>query len=192
MRSSLTSAAFDKLLAHLDADRERAGEQYEHLRRTLIRYFEWRAAPQPEVHTDATFDRVARRLAEGLEIKNLGAYCYEVARLILLETTKHPESRQTPLTDHWLPPQTADDGSEAEAHALRLACLTECLKALPIENRDLIVAYYDTEQQTRIVQRQQLALRLGLQREALANRAQRLRDKLQDCVMRCLRKKRAI
>lgn len=192
MPSSLTSAAFDKLLAHLDADRERAGEQYEHLRRTLIRYFEWRAAPQPAEHADAALDRVARRLTEGVEIKNLGAYCYEVARLILLETTKHPASKQAPLADHLLPPQTADDGSEAEAQALRLACLTECLKALPAENRDLIVTYYDTEQHTRIALRQQLAARLGLQREALANRAQRLRDKLQDCVFRCLHKKRAI
>ena len=79
MAAALTSEAFTKLLARLDPDRERAGEKYEDLRRTLIKFFEWRGAPFPEEQTDETFNRVARKLDEGIEIKNIGGYCYEVA-----------------------------------------------------------------------------------------------------------------
>ncbi len=52
MKAALTSETFAALLFSLDADRERAGEKYEDLRRTLIRFFEWRGAPFPEEHAD--------------------------------------------------------------------------------------------------------------------------------------------
>jgi hypothetical protein len=59
MEARLTANAFAKLLDCLSADRERAGEKYEDLRRTLIRFFEWRGAPFPEEHADETFNRIA-------------------------------------------------------------------------------------------------------------------------------------
>src|SRR5947199_10461635 len=97
MAAALTSEAFTKLLARLDPDRERAGEKYEDLRCTLIRFFEWRGAPFPEEHADETFNRVARKLDEGVEIKNVGGYCYEIARLICLEAFKGRDSKRVPL-----------------------------------------------------------------------------------------------
>src|SRR5258707_3559667 len=97
MEPALTANAFAKLLNRLDADRERAGEKYEDLRRTLNRFFEWRGAPFPEEHADETFNRVARKLDEGVEIKNFGGYCYEVARLVCLESTKGHDSKRASL-----------------------------------------------------------------------------------------------
>src|SRR5437870_12644858 len=97
MASALTSEAFAKFLACLDADGQRAGEKYEDLRRTLIRFFEWRGAPFPEEHADETFNRVARKLGEGVQIKNVGGYCYEVARLVHLEALKGPDAKRAPL-----------------------------------------------------------------------------------------------
>src|SRR5436305_4940480 len=102
MASALTAEAFTKLLARLDAERERAGEKYEDLRRTLIKFFEWRNAPFPEEHADETLNRVARKLAAGIEIKNIGGYCYEVARLVCLEVWKGDDSRREPLEAHHL------------------------------------------------------------------------------------------
>ena len=67
MAAALTSTAFTRLLACLDPDRERAGEKYEDLRRTLIKFFEWRNAPFPEDHTDETFNRIAKKLGEGID-----------------------------------------------------------------------------------------------------------------------------
>src|SRR5260370_41876259 len=97
MELARTADGLGKLLDRLDADRERAGEKYEDLRRTLNRFFEWRGAPFPEEHADETFNRVARKLDEGVEIKNFGGYCYEVARLVCLESFKGQDSRRLSL-----------------------------------------------------------------------------------------------
>jgi DNA-directed RNA polymerase specialized sigma24 family protein len=194
MAAALTADAFARLLLSLDADRERAGEKYEDLRRTLIRFFEWRGAPFPEEHADEVFNRVARKLGEGLEIKNLGGYCYEVARLVFLETTKSVERRREPLAALKFEPAAAphDAGLEATEKERRLSCLEECLGALPAGGAELITEYYRHEGSGQIDHRRALAERLGLRRDALANRAQRLRDKLEGCVNACLRKKSAI
>ena len=92
MPIELTDSAFGRLLDHLDRDRARAADRYEELRRILVRFFEWRSAPFPEELADATFDRVARKLAEGVMIENIGAYSYGVARLVALEALKGPEA----------------------------------------------------------------------------------------------------
>lgn len=192
MASALTAEAFTRLLARLDADGERAGEKYEVLRRMLIKFFEWRDAPFPEDHADETLNRVARKLDEGVDIKNLGGYCYEVARLVLLEFRKGPERRLEPLDASRAHAAVAEEPDAAHGRELLLDCLDECLSRLPPESRALIVEYYQDEKRDRIERRKALADALGLRRDALANRAQRLRDKLEQCVMRCSGKKRAI
>jgi len=193
MEASLTSETFSRLLLSLDADRERAGEKYEDLRRTLIRFFEWRGAPFPEEHTDEVFNRITRKLGQGVEIRNIGGYCYEVARLVFLETTKGANGRRESLEsvkfEPAAPPDTTVEATEKE---LRLACLEDCLRALPTEGAKFILEYYRYEGHGQIERRKALAERLGLRRDALANRAQRLRDKLENCVSICLKKKSAI
>jgi DNA-directed RNA polymerase specialized sigma24 family protein len=192
--AELTGAAFAKLLECLDADRERAGEKYEDLRRTLLRFFEWRGAPFPEEHTDETLDRVARKLDAGVEVQNLGGYCYEVARLVFLETLKGRDSKRAPLDEAEFTvsaPNVAAELDEAEEHGRRLECLENCLRRLPVESRELITEYYRDDRRDRIDRRTTLAARLGIRRGALANRAQRVRDKLERCVTVCLKKKRA-
>src|SRR5690242_896312 len=183
MASVLTAEAFTKLLACLDPERERAGDKYEDLRRTLIRFFEWRGAPFPEDHADETFNRVARKLNQGIEIRNLSGYCYEVARLICLEVWKGNDSRRETLREehHQNVPdaRTADSTLERE---LLLECLDTCLNRLPTESRALLVEYYRDEKRNRIEHRRALAQALNMRRETLANRAQRLRDKLEVCV----------
>lgn len=192
MAQGLTAPAFAKLMDCLSADREQAGGKYEDLRRTLIRFFEWRGAPFPEEHTDETFNRVARRLDEGVEIKNIGGYCYEVARLVCLEAFKGPDSRRLPLEAIHTEAMVAGTTDEAVEKELRLSCLEDCLHALSVESRDLIVEYYRDEKRDRIDRRKALAEHLGLRRDALANRAQRVRDRLEQCVADCFKKKLAI
>ena len=191
MQAGLTADIFGKLLARLDPDRERAGERYEDLRRTLTRFFEWRNAPFPEEQTDEVFNRIARKLFEGVEIRNIGSYCYEVARLVCLEALKGRDSKRASL-DHSHDVAVVDRADEERENEIRLSCLEDCLDSLPIENRELIVEYYKESKRDRIERRKSLAASLGLQREALANRAQRLRDKLEQCVKSCLRRKMAI
>jgi DNA-directed RNA polymerase specialized sigma24 family protein len=190
MATGLSQQTFARLLEHLDADRDRAGERYEDLRRTLVRFFEWRGAPFPDEHTDETLDRVARKLAEGVDIRNVGAYCYTVARLILLETRKTPDARRAPL-ETTASEAAPDRSREAAEKETRLGCLDECLHALPAESRTVIVEYYREDKRARIDARRLLAERVGVRPEALANRAQRLRDKLERCVKLCLSRKSA-
>jgi DNA-directed RNA polymerase specialized sigma24 family protein len=192
MAAGLTAQTFAKLLDRLDADREQAGEKYEDLRRTLSRFFEWRGAPFPDEHTDETFNRVARKLIEGLEIKNVGGYCHEVARLVCLESFKGHDSKRVPLETITLEATVADTGDEAVEKEQRLVCLDRCLGALSPESRELISGYYLDERRGRIDRRKALAERLGLRRDALANRAQRVRDRLEQCMADCLKKKLAI
>ena len=193
MEAGLTADQFTTLLNCLDADRERAGEKYEELRRTLMRFFEWRGAPFPEEHADEAFNRVARRLGEGVEIRNISGYCYEVARLVFLETTKGADSKKVSLEAVNFDPAAAVDlAREIAEKELRMGCLDECLSGLPVESAELILEYYRYEERGQVDRRRVLAKRFGLRRDALANRAQRLRDKLENCVSACLRKKSAI
>ena len=192
MAAALTGEAFSKLLARLDPDGERAGEKYEDLRRTLIKFFEWRGALFPEEQTDETFNRVARKLDEGIEIKNIGGYCYEVARLVCLEALKGSDRKRDPLETNYPDAASADAADLALERERLLDCLEQCLNRLPTESRALIVEYYQDEKRDRIERRKALADALGLRREALANRAQRLRDKLEQCVRRCFNEKPAI
>ena len=196
MEARLTANAFAKLLDCLSADRERAGEKYEDLRRTLIRFFEWRGAPFPEEHADETFNRIARKLEAGVNIKSINSYCHEVARLICLEALKGHDSKRSPLEAINLAVDVASTTDEAATEALekefRLSCLEDCLDGLPVESRELIVGYYQDEKRGRMDHRKALAQRLGLRRDALANRAQRVRDKLERCVSDCFKKKVAI
>jgi DNA-directed RNA polymerase specialized sigma24 family protein len=186
MEPGLTAEAFAKLLDRLGDDRAQAGEKYEDLRRTLIRFFQWRGAPFPEEQTDETFNRLARKLEAGIEIKNIGGYCYEVARLVFLESLKGHESRHAQLEEINLQ-AAVPDTTELLEKEQRLTCLDECLRALPDESRELISEYYRDKKRERIDHRKVLAERLGLRRDALANRAQRVRDKLEQCVTRCFK-----
>lgn len=192
MPSVLTADGFAKLLDRLDTDRERAGEQYETLRRRLSKFFEWRGAPFPDEHTDETFNRVARKLDEGVAITNVGGYCYEVARLVCLEAFKGRDSKRSSLDASHADAFASDTTDEAAQLELRMACLEECLNALSQEGRDLVMEYYQDERRARIERRKAQAERLGLRRDALANRAQRLRDNLERCVSAGLRRRSAI
>lgn len=191
MAWSLTEEAFAQLLKRLDDDRERAGEKYEDLRRLLLRFFEWRGASFVEERTDETLNRLTRKLSEGVEVNDLRSYALQIARLVLLESFKGRDARRTDWEDlpHELtidPHREHDERQSAERNGY---CLTQCLQQLPDDSRQLLLAYYQHSGRAQIEHRAALAVRLGLRRDALANRTQRLRDKLAECVMRCAHKK---
>src|SRR5437588_10716542 len=95
---TLGQDAFDRLLASLDSDREHAGEKYQQIRSNLTRLFEWRGCPFPEDHADETINRVARRLEEGEEVREVTKYFFGVARLVVLQVRKG-QARERPALD---------------------------------------------------------------------------------------------
>jgi DNA-directed RNA polymerase specialized sigma24 family protein len=66
--------------------------------------------------------------------------------------------------------------------------MAQCLRELPSDSRRLITEYYRDEKRQKIDNRLSLANRLGIPLNALRSRAQRVRDKLERCVIRCCKK----
>lgn len=178
----VTQDAFDKFLARLDTDRERAGLHYEKIRRKLINFFECRDCSLVEDRADETINRVIRKIAEGETIRDPHTYVYGVARMLLLEVSKEREKQRASF-EH-LPTRYAAE--ELDESPRQVECLRQCLQTLPAESRKLITGYYQGERRAKIHNRKKLADALELPLNALRIRAHRLRDKLRSCVDRCV------
>lgn len=182
---TLTAEALAKLLACLDPDTEKAGELYEAIRQKLVKFFDWRGAHFPEDYADETLNRVTRKIDEGDVIQDVATYCHGVARLVFLEKLKSPDSRRTDFEE--LPPLAAAE-PEIEEPDARQECFNRCLQALPAESQQILLQYYQDEKRSKINHRVTLAERLGIPLNALRNRMQRLRDKLEQCINLCQKK----
>ena len=97
--SSPTPGAFRQFLKWLDEGVESNGQKYLEMRRRLVYYFERKNCLSPDDLADETLSRVARRLAEEGEIRDVtpAHYCYMVARFVFLEYQRHPASRQVSI-----------------------------------------------------------------------------------------------
>jgi len=181
---TLSKAALDKLLGSLSDEAELAAERYEDLRRLLCKFFEWRGASFPEECTDETLNRVARKLEEGVIVQNVSSYSYGIARLVFLEWSKGPDRKQISLDELTSAPQAPEQDTE---ESLELECFDQCLKDLSAASREIIIQYYSEDKRAKIDNRNRLAARLGIPINALRSRAQRTRQKLEQCIMECLK-----
>lgn len=181
-RFALTKDSLEKLLFLLDEDRERAGHKYETLRCGLIRFFEWRGCALPESHADEAIDRVARKINQGEEIRNVYHYVVGVARFLFKEILKEREQQRAAFR-LLLAEQAAPASREDDA---RLECIRRCLRLLPAESHQLIIAYYQDENPGRIEGRKKLADQMGISSNTLRMRIQRVRASLEECVTDCI------
>ena len=179
----LTEEAFARFLFCLSPDPDQAGKTYEVIRNKLMKIFDWRGARFPEECADETINRVARKLGSGETIRDIPTYCQGVARLVFLETIRKAENRQVSFDEA---KSSAMVQSESDRDDARRQCFEKCLSELPIEGRELILQYYEDERRTKINNRQALADFLNIPLNALRNRVQRIRDKLEHCTTKCL------
>ncbi len=173
---------FERLLAWLDEDRERAGATYEKIRWRLITIFAARSCHVPEELADVTIDRVARRVSD-IQATYIGdkiLYFLGVANNVHHEYLKRPAaSGSAPELN-----ETADDGfADTEQ---KHDCLESCINNLPEDSGHLIRRYYAADRQAKIDLRKQLADELSINVNTLRARALRIREKLQACIERCL------
>jgi DNA-directed RNA polymerase specialized sigma24 family protein len=179
-----------QLLAKLDADPHHAGKIYEELRRRLILFFCLRRPSEAEDLADEVLDRVARRLAEGVEIQKVEFYIVGVARFVLRErdAASRREERAHEDIAHVQRGQMAVVVSEpsSEAHVVALG---NCLERLQDAERSMILTYYGADGSERMRVRQKLAQQLHISLNALHNRALRLRNQLEHCVEMQITKK---
>jgi DNA-directed RNA polymerase specialized sigma24 family protein len=182
--STLDAAAFASLLARLHDDPQQAGDVYEDLRRTLLRFFEWRGVVAADSAADEAIDRLGRRLSSGETVGDVRAYVLGIARMVALEHHRRPETRHVPID----PPaeQRLVAPVEVPGDDARLTCFDGCITALTPDVREFIVGYYSDTGRARIDARAELARQQQLSPNALRLRAQRVRDRLEDCIGRCL------
>ena len=179
----LTPEAFDNLLRLFDTNRDSADQKYLESRSNLVRFFEWRGCPFPEDHADETFNRVARKIADGEEIQKPAGYVMGVARLQVLEIIKSLSRQREALGEYQQSYSEMADVPESEA---RIDCLQKCLQQLSPDNRELIMQYYRGDKREKIENRRKLGERLGLAINTLRMRVQRLRERLESCVEECV------
>ena len=179
----LTRKGFDSFLSQLDPNRDAAGRKYEVLRRKLISYFDWRDCPFPEDHADEALSRVIAKLEADEEFRDVTTYIFGVARMMLLEIARRTEKERVALSQ--LP---VAHSADADSHELEMKseCLKQCLTSLSEKSRELITKYYEGDGSAKIARRKELAANLGMQLNALRIRACRLREKLEECMRRCL------
>jgi DNA-directed RNA polymerase specialized sigma24 family protein len=175
----MTRNALDGLLGWLDADQAAAAKKYEQTRHALIKFFETRGCHTAEEQADQTIDRVARRVAEGVEltVNEPVAYFYGVARHVLQEYHRRPHSSSEAAL------HVPDD---AEARHRRYDCMGRCLDELPLESRALLVAYCSVNKRDKEQVRRSLADKLGVSLNTLRIRVHRLREHLGRCVRGCM------
>jgi RNA polymerase sigma factor (sigma-70 family) len=165
---ALTAEHWQQLLAAMGT-----AERYEALRWRLVRLFMWERCGEPEALADEALDRLGRRLAEGEAIERLESYLFGIARLMLREEAARAVRQRAQLAEFGRErARLALPASDEMAERLR-----RCLETLEPEQRRIVLAYYDGRP------RERLAAELGLQVNALRNRALRLREKLEKCVM---------
>ena len=169
---------FERFLAWLHPDRDKAAMKYEDIRRRLIKMFESRGCAEAEDMADDTFDRVVRKVPEIADayIGDPALYCYGVARKVRLERCRKlpPPPPPMPLPDPW------------DIKEPRYACLDRCLKKLKPDDQRVALLYYTGDGRAKIEQRQKLAEELGGS-NALRIRMHRIRATLHACISECLK-----
>lgn len=184
---TLTPEAFDRLLAWLGDDRNRAGERYEEIRSLLIKHFRKHGCTAAEDLADETINRVARRLPDIILTYSgePARYFFGVAHHVHMEYLRRPANAPLPLKE--LPDRAAPAEPDVfDEPAPERLCLRLCMEKLPQRSRELIMHYYRGERQAKIRMRKELAGRLGVRPETLRLRAQRIRTSLKRCVVECV------
>jgi DNA-directed RNA polymerase specialized sigma24 family protein len=190
---ALTSSAFHALLVWLDEGTQSEGRKYLETRRRLVAYFDRKNCSTPDELADETLNRVARRLEEEgvIESDAPARYCYIVARFVFMEHLRSAQKDGALLEEiRRLPrvvgPGASEDDEETEVKEKMLDCLERCTGKLEPPSREIIEQYYVGKERVKIENRRALAERLGITMNALSIRACRIRDRLEDCVKRCV------
>jgi DNA-directed RNA polymerase specialized sigma24 family protein len=187
----LTPQAFCRLLEWLGEDEETGGRRYLEMRARLVDYFDRKNCATPDELADEVLNRAARRLEEegAIETDTPAHFLYILARYVFLESLRDEQREDVPLDESLRVDKRALASEEQAEETMRrekmLDCLERCAAKLDEESRALIFAYYCGEQRAKIENRRALAARFRLTPNALAIRACRIRERLEQCVRRC-------
>jgi DNA-directed RNA polymerase specialized sigma24 family protein len=174
---------FEKLLLCLSPDRERAGEEYELLRLRLLKYFRLRACLCAEELADEVLNRMAQKVDAGEPIREVTKYCYGLAHWVWMEYRRDPKTKHLSFDELPLMPVVMPDPLVEQE---KWNCFQHCLQRLTADERQVIVNYWDHDQQSDVIARREMATRLGISPTALRIRVSRSKNKLKECYLNCL------
>jgi len=178
---SISQQSFDTLLSWLDADRDTAGIKYEHIRTSLIRIFISNGFDDAEDLADVTINRVTQKIPEmiGTFVGEPAPFFFAVARNVAHEARRRKEIATDNIPEK---PEVVSNPSD------RYDCLVECLNALTVDKRELILDYYLYEGKDKIAHHRRMAQNLGVTDGALRTRAHNIRVSLEKCVVKCTKR----
>lgn len=179
---------FDLLMSWLGPNAEAAGIKYEHIRKSLVKFFVWRGYWDAEDLADETIDRVTRRVSE-IMVDYAGdpaLYFYGVAKLLVMERRRQVPLRGDLQSIELSLPAATEETDRSEQVDRKLECLELCIGELSEENRRLILDYYQEEKRAKIDFRRKIAGRLNIDMQALRVRMFRIRAALFKCMEKCL------
>ncbi len=194
-----TANRYQELFALLGDDEDQAARHYVLLRTKLITYFEGRRISPAEDYADEVFHRTAAKIGAGEKVEDINRYVFGIARFVRLESYRKTETetidenhsgidnRPAKLPDALIvDPRLPDDGSATVMHA----CLSECLRKLDDDKRQLILDYYEADEGggKHIEHRRRLAERYGKSAGALQKQICLLRQKVSGCANDCVRR----
>ena len=138
----LEPADFDRLLAWLDPDPDRAGQLYESIRWRLIAILASRGCHIPEELADDIIDRVARRVKD---IEATYAGDKAIYFLGVMNNVHHEYLRRPPV-----PRLVAAGNDQVEVKEQTHVCLDRCLEKLSPHAREIIGQYYAADKSAKI------------------------------------------
>ncbi|MDQ6788706.1 MAG: hypothetical protein M3033_18030 [Acidobacteriota bacterium] len=188
MANKINQNNFDKLLHWLGASAAEAANEYEHIRRVLIKIFLARGFSDAEDLTDITIDRVASKIDE-IETIYTGEkifYFLSVAKFIRQEALRKKEIQinNSDFVDSQSQTNFLQE-NEQEFSKLQKKCLKECFSKLKERHKTVILEYYDNFGEGKILHHRNLAEKKSVTMPALRNQVYRIKIRLSDCVKNC-------
>ena len=182
---SSSEESFARFLAWLDNGTASNGHEYIALRQRLVSYFERKGCEPADDLADETLERVNRRLDQvgAIDAETPAKFCYITAKFVFLEYLRSGKRKEHAADGKDLEKLVSGDPYEEDSDKERLSrSLDKCLIALAAEDRDLILGYYFGERRAKIDHRRSLSEKLGITTNALAIRACRIRERLENCI----------
>lgn len=177
MPNDLTTEIFANLLNLFSRDPDAAASQYTRLHEALVRYFETKGISQPGLAADETIDRVAEKVNQSAEIKDIVKYSFGVARYVALENARK-ERVAIRLAERLLKQAAVTNEVDVGFEVLR-----DCFRGLYPNEQRLLLEYYSAELEVGKAEfRRRLAAREKVSLNTLRIRVSRLRKRLEDCL----------
>ncbi|MEO6589635.1 MAG: hypothetical protein ABIP06_10050 [Pyrinomonadaceae bacterium] len=185
----LKTEEFETLLGWFSEDRERAGEEYNKIRESLIRFFRFKGCSDSQSLADETINRVAEKIRTFDESKNVKkiSIFYGFASNIFreyLRTSKRRNEKLNSISEN----RTTFAEMDEDLEDGRIECLNQCLKELSAEDRTIFIEYYAPGKEKKSAARRMIAERINCEMNALQVRVFRLRGVLAKCIGKCMKK----